>query len=42
VADGPACCRVTWTIDLLPVELAPAIAGMMDHAAPFMKKTLEA
>jgi len=42
VANGPACCRVTWTIDLLPDELAPAIAGMMDHAAPFMKKTLEA
>jgi hypothetical protein len=42
VADGPARCRVIWTIDLLPDELAPAIAGMMDHAAPFMKKALEA
>jgi Polyketide cyclase / dehydrase and lipid transport len=34
--------RLMWTIDLLPDELAPAIAGMMDHAAPVMKKTLEA
>ena len=34
--------RVVWTIDLLPNELAPAIGGMMDHAAGFMKKTLEA
>ncbi len=42
VPDGAARCRLTWTIDLLPNELAPAIAGMMDHAAPFMRKTLEA
>ena len=34
--------RVVWTIDLLPDDLAPAIGGMMDHAAGFMKKTLEA
>ena len=34
--------RLVWTIDLLPNELAPAIGGMMDHAAGFMKKTLEA
>jgi len=34
--------RVVWTIDLLPNDLAPAIGGMMDHAAGFMKKTLEA
>jgi carbon monoxide dehydrogenase subunit G len=33
--------RLVWTIDLLPNELAPAIGGMMDHAASFMKKTLE-
>ena len=33
--------RVIWTIDVLPNELAPAIGGMMDHAAGFMKKTLE-
>jgi hypothetical protein len=34
--------RVVWTIDLLPNELAPTIGGMMDHAAGFMKRTLEA
>jgi hypothetical protein len=34
--------RLVWTIDLLPDELAPAIGGMMDHALPTMKKTLEA
>ena len=35
-------CRLVWTIDLLPNELAPAIGGMMDHAAGVMKKTLDA
>jgi hypothetical protein len=35
-------CRVVWTIDILPNELAPAVGGMMDHAAGYMKKTLEA
>ena len=34
--------RIVWTIDLLPDELAPAIAGMMDQAAGAMKKTLAA
>jgi hypothetical protein len=33
--------RLVWTIDLLPNDLAPAIGGMMDHAAGFMKKALE-
>ena len=42
VADGDDRCRLIWTIDLLPNELGPTVAGMMDHAAPFMKKTLEA
>ena len=40
--DGTGKCRLVWTIDLLPDELGPAVAGMMDHAFPFMKKTLEA
>jgi carbon monoxide dehydrogenase subunit G len=35
-------CRLVWTIDLLPDQLAPAVAGMMDAAAEPMKKTLEA
>lgn len=34
--------RLVWTIDILPDELAPTIGEMMDHAAGFMKKTLEA
>jgi hypothetical protein len=41
VPDGPGKCRLVWTIDLLPDDLGPAVAGMMDHAAPFLKKTLE-
>ena len=41
-AEGPAKCRLVWTIDLLPDELGPVVGGMMDHALPFMKKTLEA
>ncbi len=40
--EGAGQCRLVWTIDLLPDELAPAVAGMMDHATPFLKKTLEA
>ena len=32
--------RVVWTVDLLPDELAPAIAGMMDRAAAVMKSAL--
>jgi hypothetical protein len=42
IADSASKCRLIWTIDLLPNELGPMVAGMMDHAAPFMKKTLEA
>jgi hypothetical protein len=42
VPEAPGKCRFVWTIDLLPDELAPAVAGMMDHAIPLMKKTLEA
>lgn len=38
-ADG---CRVIWTIDLLPDELAPAIGAMMDKAAESMTKALSA
>lgn len=34
--------RLVWTIDILPNELAPTIGGLMDHAAGFMKKALEA
>jgi len=40
--EGDGRSRVIWTIDLLPDELAPAVGGMMNHALPLMKKTLEA
>ncbi|HZQ02054.1 MAG TPA: SRPBCC family protein [Reyranella sp.] len=39
--DGAAKCRLVWTIDLLPNELAAAIGGMMDYAMPLIGKTLE-
>lgn len=39
--EGDGRSRMVWTIDLLPNELALAIENMMDHAAGFMKKTLE-
>ena len=39
--DGPARSRVVWIADLLPNELAPAIAAMIDQGMAAMKKTLE-
>jgi carbon monoxide dehydrogenase subunit G len=40
-SDG-AGSRVTWTIDLLPDELASAIQGMQQQALAAMKKNFEA
>jgi len=40
--EGDGRSRLVWTIDLLPNELAPTVGGMMDHALPIMKKTLDA
>ena len=40
--EGDGRSRLVWTVDLLPDDLAPAIGGMMDHAAGIMKKTLDA
>jgi hypothetical protein len=40
--EGDDGCRLVWTVDLLPDELAPIIGGMMDHAVGFMKKVLDA
>jgi hypothetical protein len=34
-------CRAVWIADLLPNELAPAIAAMMDQGMVAMKRTLE-
>lgn len=33
-------CRVIWTVDLLPNELAPVVGGMMDEAVKVMRKRL--
>ncbi|HJV59688.1 MAG TPA: SRPBCC family protein [Albitalea sp.] len=34
-------CRVVWVADLLPNEMAPAIAGMIEQGLAAMKRTLE-
>lgn len=39
--DGEGRSRVVWIADLLPHELAPAIATMIDHGMTAMKRTLE-
>jgi polyketide cyclase/dehydrase/lipid transport protein len=39
--EGEKRCRVVWIADLLPNELAGAIAGMIDQGMAVMKKTLE-
>ena len=40
-AEGADRTRVVWVADLLPNELAPAIAGMIEQGLGAMKKTLE-
>ena len=40
-ADGAARTRFVWIADLLPHELAPAIAGMIDQGLAVIKRTLE-
>jgi carbon monoxide dehydrogenase subunit G len=40
VEDGAAKCRLLWTIDLLPHEIAPYIAGQMEQAARAMQQAL--
>jgi carbon monoxide dehydrogenase subunit G len=40
-ADGPGRSRMVWTADLLPNNLAGAIAAMIDQGAAAMKQTLE-
>ena len=41
-AEGAERSRVVWTADLLPNEMAPAIASMIEQGMAAMKKTLEA
>ena len=40
-ADGSRNSRVVWIADLLPHELGPTIAGMIDQGLAAMKQTLE-
>ena len=39
-ADGKARCRLVWTVDVLPHEIAPYIGGQMDQAALAMQAAL--
>ena len=41
-AEGGTKSRVVWIADLLPNEVAPYIAGMIDQGMAVMKKTMEA
>ena len=41
VFDDSNGCRVVWTTDLLPNEMAGPIAGMQEQGLALMKKTLE-
>jgi len=40
-AEGADRTRIVWIADLLPNELAPTIAGMMEQGSSAMKRTLE-
>jgi carbon monoxide dehydrogenase subunit G len=42
VPSGGNTCRVVWVADLLPHEMAPAIAGMIEQGLRDMKRHLEA
>jgi carbon monoxide dehydrogenase subunit G len=42
LSEGPQQSRVVWLADLLPDELAPAIATMIEQGTAAMKRTLEA
>ena len=39
--EGPRHCRVVWIADLLPHEMAPAIAGMIGQGLKAMKAAAE-
>lgn len=39
--EGPQRCRVVWIADLLPHEMAPAIAGMITQGLQAMKAAAE-
>ncbi|WP_375489522.1 SRPBCC family protein [uncultured Mycobacterium sp.] len=39
--DGAERCRILWTRDVLPDELAEPLRAAMEQAAPIIKRTLE-
>ena len=39
-AQGAGQCRIVWIADLLPHEMAPAIAGMIEQGLAAMKRAL--
>jgi len=41
LANGTSGCRFIWIADLLPNEVAPAIAAMMEQGLSVIKETLE-
>lgn len=41
IADGEARCRLLWTVDVLPHDIAPYMNGQMDLAASAMQKAFE-
>jgi len=41
VADGDARCRLLWTVDVLPHDIAPYIDAQMDLAAAAMQKAFD-
>jgi hypothetical protein len=41
IPDGDAGCRFVWIADLLPDEVAPTIAAMIDQGMAVIKATLE-
>jgi hypothetical protein len=38
IADGEARCRLFWTVDVLPHDIAPYIDAQMDHGATAMRR----
>ena len=38
IADSETRCRLLWTVDVLPHEIAPYIDAQMDHAAGAMQR----
>src|SRR6516165_7946333 len=41
IDDGETRCRLVWTVDVLPHEIAPYMSGQMDLAAEAMRRAFE-